>query len=156
MKGESWRIRFWRQLYRLYKSNGATSEGFRHRITAFGYLVIICFSIALTLRLSSANNSLFGLVAFLAAIGIFSIVLVFYRRVSLSIHRELPKVGTVGEELRYEVIIKNSSVFRLVAARIVELPQSKDSGAVLVDQSQSQKELLKVPWILQLALILRK
>lgn len=124
MKKESRKKRFWRRLYRLYKSNSSASEGFGHRITVFGYLVITFFSIALTLRLSSASNSLFGLVSFLAATCIFSIILVLFRKASVEVKRELPSVGTVGEKLSYDVVIKNNSMFKLTSTRLVELVQT--------------------------------
>lgn len=94
----------------------------QHRITPLGYIIGLCLILAMALRLGSSENTLFSIIATLAAMLLFSFVSVFFRRGKLSIQRSLPKMGTVGIPLHYTVTIETDHWWTVSSARLRELP----------------------------------
>ena len=117
-----WKRQFWRLLYKIYASNKGISSLLRNRITPLGYIVAIALIFAMSLRLGSNENTLFGFIACIMAIFIVSLFSVFFRRGSLSIKRKLPRMGTIGQECIYTIEVTNDSKMPISSAYLRELP----------------------------------
>lgn len=140
-----WKQQFWKLLYKIYSSNVKGSGILRHRITPLGYIAGIALVFALSLRLGSNDNTLFGFIACVAALIMVAFVSVFFRRAKISVKRSLPRMGTVGQECSYTIDVMNHSRTPLSSAYLRELPvnmlPSQDVFVYSVEPGEQERNL---------------
>jgi uncharacterized protein (DUF58 family) len=79
----------------------------RRHFTLHGHLLLIFMVAAAVFGIDTKQSNTYQLFAFLLVILIFALFNSFFNRLKLQVHRQLPRYGTVGEELSYNVIVTN-------------------------------------------------
>jgi len=113
---------FRNQIYRVYHRNSAVAHFFTHRIRPTGILLALLIPAAWILVPQHTVGPLFQIRGGILAILGVSLIWAFCRKAKIEVHRELPRLATVGEEMSYRVQVYNSSRKKLCGAKLLELP----------------------------------
>lgn len=113
---------FKRLLYRNYRSFSGLKFRFGRRVTKAGWLVLAMlvftagFGVDTNLALAYQTFSFLCLLAVAALIG------TSFNRASFSAERILPRYGSVGEKLRYRVLVRNRTRRPQAGITLIEVP----------------------------------
>lgn len=99
--------RFQGALYGFYSFGQKASRGVRKRVTSLGVMVLLMVPLMIAMTAMYGRGALLQLVSVLLAVVIVSFWMVIFRAGKLEVVRDLPKLGSVGEKVRYTVHYKN-------------------------------------------------
>ena len=100
---------FKRYLYRNYRSFSGVKYIFTRRITLTGWLVLAGGVCMATIGADTNQSLGYQTFALLGAVIFISLVTTPWQRPRISIERVLPRFGSAGELLSYQMILRNDS-----------------------------------------------
>jgi uncharacterized protein (DUF58 family) len=98
---------FQRFLLRQYRKVYRYDNWMRHHFTVSGHLILIVMVAAAVFGVDTKHSNTYQLFVFLLIILIFAVLNNLFNRLKVSIKRQLPRYGTVGESLSYTVTLTN-------------------------------------------------
>ena len=111
---------FKRYLYRNYHTFASITHRFHRRITLAGGLVLAGTVAAAALGADTNASFCYQTFALLVCVLLVSSACTPFGRPRLSLHRELPKFGAVGEKLCYRIVARNLSKRAENALQLIE------------------------------------
>ncbi len=111
-----------RVLHFFYRRGGAAQHWFSRRIRPSGMGALLVVSLASFMTIGQPINAIFQVFAFSLGLVLMALVFVLFRSAKLRAEHMLPRHATVGEPLRYAVIVENRGKRKLTAARIEDTP----------------------------------
>ena len=111
---------FKRYLYRNYHTFASITHRFRRRLTLTGWVVLGGTVAAAALGADTAASSSYQTFALLGCIVLASALCTPLGRPRLTLQRILPKFGSVGEVLRYRIIVQNRDKKAQSALKLIE------------------------------------
>jgi uncharacterized protein (DUF58 family) len=119
---------FKRYLYRNYHTFASITHRFGRRVTMGGRMVVAGAVVAAALGADTNASFSYQTFALLSCVILFSAICTPFGRPRLTIRRIVPKFGSVGELLRYQIVVQNKSKRRQNALRLIEeLPDPRPS-----------------------------
>ena len=100
--------RFRRFLYRTYRTGYGRARPWR-RFTKAGLILLIVMLTSAVIGLDTRRTLIYQVFSFLFILICISLVWSLFFRLRLTATRLLPQFGTVGEQLEYQVIIRNNA-----------------------------------------------
>ena len=113
---------FRNQIYRLYHRNSALAYFLTHRVRPAGILLLLLVPTTWVLIPQRTVEPLFQLRGSIFAILGISLIWAFFRKASVKIRRDLPRLATAGEPLRYRVRVQNTGSKKLAGIKLLDLP----------------------------------
>lgn len=117
-----------RILYKIYYSAAGKTFSFLDRITPVGFGVIAFMFLGGILSATGSNKgrgALFQVVSLTISILVMSFVLSIFRKIAINAKRELPRFGTVDEELSYSVEVQNLGKQSIKDAWLLDMEPDK-------------------------------
>ncbi|MDP4625661.1 MAG: DUF58 domain-containing protein [Akkermansiaceae bacterium] len=111
-----------RLLHAFYSSGSAVQHAFGRRIRPAGAGALLVVSLASFLTIGQPKSSVFAIFAFSLGLTIFALFWVVFRSAKLKATHQLPRYATVGEPVRFSVILENTSRRKLRAALFGQTP----------------------------------
>ncbi|HEY3860909.1 MAG TPA: DUF58 domain-containing protein [Verrucomicrobiae bacterium] len=111
---------FKRYLYRNYRTFASITHRFRRRLTLTGWIVLCGAVAAAALGADTATSSSYQTFAMLGCLIAASALCTPFGRSQLSVKRRLPKFGSVGETLRYRIVVRNEGRTTQKALQLIE------------------------------------
>lgn len=109
-----------RWLCRNYRSGAALGFFFRRRITPTAWFIMGLGGVSLIMGANIGQSVVILLTTLLGGMLLVGLIWAFLRRAEVSIIRELPQTGAVGEEIRYSVKVTNEGRSTLRDIRLNE------------------------------------
>ncbi|MBA4149893.1 MAG: DUF58 domain-containing protein [Verrucomicrobia bacterium] len=132
---------FKRLIYRNYRAYTGITFRFGRRVTPAGWLVLIGLMLAAALGLDTTQTLAYQAFTFLFFCVVMAVFASFFARPKLSFERILPKFGTAGEPLRYQVLVKNPRGRSQRALSLIEdLPDPRPSFEEFVSTPEPGEE----------------
>ncbi len=94
-------------LYKSYRAFYSSSCRRKRRFTSAGSLILITIFITAILGIDTGQSLIYQIFSFLLPLLIFAMILSLSFRIQLTIDRKLPRFATVGEQLTYDIHIRN-------------------------------------------------
>ncbi len=113
---------FRHQIYRIYHRSSALANFLTHRVRPAGILLILLIPAAWILMPQQVAGPIFQLRGSIFAVLGISFIWVFFRKASVKIQRELPRLATAGEPVSYRVAVQNTGGKSLNGVRMLEIP----------------------------------
>jgi uncharacterized protein (DUF58 family) len=113
---------FCRLIHGSYWRGAGWSHFFALRLCPAGLALGVVGVVAGMLAMGQPRESVLGLCALSAVLGMAGLVLVAGRRARVTAEREVPRHGTVGEPLEFSVRVRNTGKRRLARAWLREVP----------------------------------
>ena len=104
---------FKRYLYRNYRTFASITHRFGRRLTLTGWVIMSGTVAAAALGADTAASSSYQTFAMLGCLVLASAICTLFGRATLKLERRLPKFGSVGETLRYSILVRNQGSKRL-------------------------------------------
>lgn len=131
---------FQRLIYRIYYRNSALAHFLTHRIRPAGILLILLVPAAWMLLPEHTIGPLFQLRTMIVVVLGFSCLWTFFRRAKVSATRDLPRLATAGEPIRYRVTIQNTGKRKLTSAALLDMPPDNRPTLTLFTRSREPGE----------------
>ena len=112
---------FFRVIYKIYYRNSALAHFLTHRIRPAGILLILLVPAAWILLPQFTIGPLFQLRTMIFVLLGASCLWTFFRRAKVSATRDLPRLATAGEPVRYRVTIRNTGRLKLTSAALLDM-----------------------------------
>ena len=100
-------VLLWRISYRLYRLLASLWSWAHHRFTVPGRVVLTTFLASSAIAVDSENNVGYQAFVLLLFLLILAISFSWIFRARFSVHRRLPRCGTVGSPLAYALVLEN-------------------------------------------------
>lgn len=111
-----------RFLHRFYHRGAAVQHWFSSRIRATGTAALSSLTFAAFMTIGQPKNSIFQLFCFLLGLVTLSLVWVVFRRADLLATHQLPPHATVGEPVKFSVLIENKGRRAVKCLRLLQSP----------------------------------
>ena len=119
---------FKRWVYRNYRVFASLTHRFNRRLTLAGWVILCGTVAAAALGADTAASYSYQTFAMLGCLVIASALCTPFGRPQLSLERRLPKFGTVGETLRYRILLRNPGRKPQNALQLIEeMPDPRPS-----------------------------
>lgn len=92
-----------RQYYKVYRFD----NWLRRHFTFSGHLLMLIMFAAMIFGVDTQHSNTYQLFVFLLILLLLAVINSFFNRLNVSISRKLPRYGTVGESLSYDVTLKS-------------------------------------------------
>ena len=112
--------RFKRYLYRNYRTFASITHRFGRRVTATGWMVLGGTVAAAALGADTNASLSYQTFAVLACVVLAAAVCTPFGRPRLALERMLPKFGSVGERVRYRIVVRNQGRRAQKALKLIE------------------------------------
>jgi len=94
-------------LYKSYRAFYSSSRWRKRRFTSAGSLVLVTIFITAILGIDTGQSLIYQIFSFLLPLLILAMIFSLSFRIQLTIDRKLPRFATVGEQLTYDIRIRN-------------------------------------------------
>lgn len=111
-----------RILYWFYYRGARMQFWLSQRIRPAGICALIVTTIASFLCVGQPKNSIFQLFCFCFGLLALALIWTIFRRANVSAEIKVPKYATVGEELRYSVVLKHKHRSSIRGLRLLQVP----------------------------------
>ncbi len=107
-------------LHRTYFRSSGIHHFIARRLRPAGIVLGLVFVLATCLGIGHERNSIYQLFSFSLAMIVLGLPMTLFRRARLEAKREIPRYGTVGQPLRYSVLVRNTGKRKLARAWLAE------------------------------------
>jgi uncharacterized protein (DUF58 family) len=132
---------FKRYLYRNYWAFASVTHRFKRRLTLTGWVILGGTVAAAALGADTAASSSYQTFAMLGCLVVASALCTPFGRPRLSLERRLPRFGSVGEILRYRILVRNEGSKPQNALKLIEeLPDPRPTFEEFVQTPEPGEE----------------